>query len=157
MSSPEPREMAVLMAARNVGIATVLFRNVLARRQDLSLTESLCLTILGLQGRATPTELARYAGLSTGATTTLLDRLEKRGLVRRLPNPHDRRGVLVEAAEGFQRQSQADVVGIQRAQKALAGEYTADQQAVIADFLNRYAENLRVEAEKLSQGTPWPL
>jgi DNA-binding MarR family transcriptional regulator len=41
-------------------------------------------------------ELADGLGLSSGAMTNRLDRLEEAGLVRRLPDPDDRRGVLVE-------------------------------------------------------------
>ena len=42
-----------------------------------------------------PTKLADAVIRTTGGTTKLLDRLERRGLVRRLPDPSDRRGVLV--------------------------------------------------------------
>jgi DNA-binding MarR family transcriptional regulator len=44
-------------------------------------------------------ELARIADLSSGAMTNRLDRLEEAGLVRRLPDPSDRRGVLLELTE----------------------------------------------------------
>ena len=44
-------------------------------------------------------QLAEGMGLSSGAMTNRLDRLEKAGLVRRLPDPDDRRGVLVEPTE----------------------------------------------------------
>jgi DNA-binding MarR family transcriptional regulator len=51
--------------------------------------------------RLNPTDLSATALLSTGAMTNRLDRLESAGLVRRLPDPEDRRGVLVElTAEG---------------------------------------------------------
>jgi DNA-binding MarR family transcriptional regulator len=46
--------------------------------------------------RRTPGQLARSAELSTGAMTNRLDRLEESGFVRRLPDPDDRRSVLVE-------------------------------------------------------------
>jgi DNA-binding MarR family transcriptional regulator len=46
--------------------------------------------------RVSAGELAEYLGLSSGAMTNRLDRLEQAGLVRRLPDPTDRRGVLVE-------------------------------------------------------------
>ncbi len=46
--------------------------------------------------RRTPTELARTMMLSSGAVTNRVDRLERAGMVRRIPDPHDRRGVLVE-------------------------------------------------------------
>jgi len=47
-------------------------------------------------------QLAEGMGLSSGAMTNRLDRLETAGLVRRLPDPDDRRGVLVEPTEAGQ-------------------------------------------------------
>jgi DNA-binding MarR family transcriptional regulator len=44
-------------------------------------------------------ELAEQIGLSSGAMTNRLDRLEQAGLVRRVADPHDRRGVMVEPTE----------------------------------------------------------
>jgi DNA-binding MarR family transcriptional regulator len=46
--------------------------------------------------RRSPGFLAARADLSSGAMTNRLDRLEERGLLQRLPNPDDRRGVVVE-------------------------------------------------------------
>lgn len=44
----------------------------------------------------TPTELARQRMITSGGMTAAIDRLERRGLVRRIPNPDDRRGSLIE-------------------------------------------------------------
>ena len=49
--------------------------------------------------RSSPGELASDLELSSGAMTSRLDRLEEAGLVRRLPDPEDRRGVVVELTE----------------------------------------------------------
>jgi DNA-binding MarR family transcriptional regulator len=49
--------------------------------------------------RRTPGQLARGLRLSSGAMTNRLDRMEEAGLIRRLPDPDDRRGVLVEPTE----------------------------------------------------------
>lgn len=157
MESHQTAQGNALGAARNVGIATILFRNALAQRTNLSLTESLCLTLVGLRGAATPTELARLIGLSTGAMTTLLDRLEDRGIIRRRPRPGDRRGLLVEVADAHQQDSVALVSGIQQAQKNLAAEFSPEELEVIASFLNRYADNLRDQFKALVPGLPWPL
>lgn len=48
---------------------------------------------------ATPSELAEALGVDGSAVTRLLDRLEKKGLVRRVTNPNDRRSIRVELLE----------------------------------------------------------
>ena len=58
--------------------------------------------------RSTPGKLSEHLGLSSGAMTNRLDRLEEEGLVRRLPDPHDRRSVVVELTDaGLQRWQEA--------------------------------------------------
>jgi DNA-binding MarR family transcriptional regulator len=57
------------------------------------------LRLAGPEGRSTPGALAADMELSSGATTSRLDRLEESGLVRRLPDPTDRRGVVVELTD----------------------------------------------------------
>jgi DNA-binding MarR family transcriptional regulator len=54
-------------------------------------------------------ELSRALMLSSGAMTNRLDRLEAAGHIRRIPDPRDRRGVLVELTEQGERQIDAAV------------------------------------------------
>src|SRR5438046_3044904 len=49
--------------------------------------------------RRSPGDLAAHAELSSGAMTNRLDQLERRGLIRRLPDPSDRRGIQVELTD----------------------------------------------------------
>jgi DNA-binding MarR family transcriptional regulator len=49
--------------------------------------------------RRSPGQLAADMRLSSGAMTNRLDRLEAAGFIRRLPDPHDRRGQLIEPTE----------------------------------------------------------
>jgi DNA-binding MarR family transcriptional regulator len=58
-----------------------------------------CLDIIDQRGRLTAGQLAEEAGLTTGAITAVIDRLEERGYVRRVADPGDRRRVLVEVTE----------------------------------------------------------
>ncbi|MCB9637913.1 MAG: MarR family transcriptional regulator [Myxococcales bacterium] len=132
-------------------MGSILFRNALAKKLGLNLTESLCLTILGTKGRSTPTELSRYIGLSTGSTTTLLDRLEKRNFIRRRPNPEDRRGVVIEIDESYTKIARTLVVGVQEAHRALIARYSEEQLEVIADFLHGFAKNLEDHARKIEE------
>src|SRR5436190_22776155 len=60
--------------------------------------------VLGLLRRSpgqcrSPGYLAVHAELSSGAMTNRLDNLERRGLIRRLPDPNDRRGIIVELTD----------------------------------------------------------
>jgi len=57
------------------------------------------LRVAGQPHRLSPTRLARGLMLSSAGVTSRIDRLERRGLVRRLPDPDDRRGVIVELTD----------------------------------------------------------
>ena len=80
---------------REYGISTVLFRHAVGERLGVNVTDMECLALIFFKGLATPSELARYTGLTSGATTAMLDRLEKARLVERRPNPQDRRGTWI--------------------------------------------------------------
>lgn len=151
MNSKEELEFDVLAAAGEYGIGSLLFRNALAKKLGLNLTESACLTLLGIREASTPTELARYTGLTTGATTALLDRLEKRGFIRRRPNPADRRGVIIEFDERYTRTARKLVAGIQRAHRELVAQYSEQELAVIAGFLRGFTGNMRLHAKKIEE------
>ncbi|MGH8976236.1 MAG: MarR family transcriptional regulator [Acidimicrobiia bacterium] len=66
-------------------------------------TDGRCLDILEQHGPMTAGDLARAAGLTTGAMTTLLDRMERIGYLRRTPHPSDRRRVMVELTDKMRR------------------------------------------------------
>src|SRR5262245_48416155 len=57
------------------------------------------LRVAGPPHRLSPTRLGRGLLLSSAGVTSRLDRLERRGLVARLPDPDDRRGVIVELTD----------------------------------------------------------
>jgi DNA-binding MarR family transcriptional regulator len=65
----------------------------------LSMVDFKALGALRNSGARTPGKLGRYLELSSGAMTSRLDALEGAGLVRRLPDPNDRRSVLVEITD----------------------------------------------------------
>src|SRR3984957_179363 len=67
-----------------------------ARKFKLSRTDMRCLDILGRRGPMTAGQLSDESGLSTGAVTFLLDRLEQAGMVKRRRDTDDRRRVWVE-------------------------------------------------------------
>lgn len=142
MNSKEDLAKQVMMAAQGQGISSVLLRNTMARKLGLNITESEALSFLAMKKTATPTEIARYTGLTSGSTTTMLDRLEKAGFIRRKPNPNDRRGVLVEAEEKWSHVAKPLVTDLVQAHAKLIDQYSPEQLQAIKDFLVRFTENV---------------
>jgi DNA-binding MarR family transcriptional regulator len=151
MTAKKDLEKQVFIAAREQGISSVLFRNALGRRLGLNVTDGECLSLLSLKGTSTPTELARYTGLTTGSTTAMLDRLEKAKFIRRKPNPNDRRGVLIEINEQWAEKAGPLVAGVQKAHKELIASYSEQELEAIADFLTRFAKNVKDQTEKIEK------
>ena len=72
-----------------------MFSETVAGRLGLSPTDLKCLDMVMLGERVTAGDLARATGLTTGAVTGIIDRLEKAGFARRERDPEDRRRVYV--------------------------------------------------------------
>src|SRR5690349_3034857 len=81
---------------RQLATATVLFHQAIADRLGMHVTDHRCLDILLRSGSITAGELAQRTGLTTGAITGVIDRLEKAGFVQRAKDPADRRRVVIE-------------------------------------------------------------
>lgn len=98
MSSSQTRDQVMHDLAiqfRYVSANSVLFSQVVADKVGLHPTDAECLDYLLLNGAATAGQLATLTGLTTGAVTAVIDRLEKAGYVKREQDPKDRRKVLV--------------------------------------------------------------
>src|SRR4029450_1156008 len=84
------------LAGRASSVATVMFHTAVAARQGLNASEEKALDLLERSGPPTAGELPRQTGLAPASVTGLITRLERKGFARRIPNPDDRRSVLVE-------------------------------------------------------------
>lgn len=87
--------------------------------------------------RDKPGRLAEWLGLSSGAMTNRLDRMEERGLVRRLPDPDDRRGVLVELTEQGGALWEASVAAQAQKEAVVASALDTDEQRHLNLLLRR--------------------
>jgi DNA-binding MarR family transcriptional regulator len=82
-------------ALRRSSAQGVIFGQTVANTIGISGSDLECLDFLNLEGRVTAGRLAEVTGLTTGAITGVVDRLEKAGLVRRERDPDDRRKVFI--------------------------------------------------------------
>jgi DNA-binding MarR family transcriptional regulator len=148
-SRKEELERQVIMGAREYGISTVLFRNAVGNKLGVNVTDMECLALLFFKGISTPTELSNYTGLSSGATTAMLDRLEKAKLIRRRPNPNDRRGTLITVEKKSVKTVGPLFAATRQAQDRLLAGYCEADLAVIADFFEHYTAIWERGREKL--------
>src|SRR6478752_7726032 len=82
-------------AMRRSSAQGVLYGQTVANGAVIANSDLECMDILYLEGRVTAGRLAEVTGLTTGAITGVVDRLEKAGLVRRERDPADRRKVFI--------------------------------------------------------------
>src|ERR671932_2430246 len=80
--------------------ATDRFDQAVADALGVNRTDMRCIDVLEREGPVTAGRLAEATGLTTGAITTVIDRLERAGMARRTRDPDDRRRVLVELDPG---------------------------------------------------------
>jgi DNA-binding MarR family transcriptional regulator len=133
-------EKQVIMSGREFGISMVLFRHAVGEKLGVNVTDMESLALIFFKGLATPTEIATHTGLSSGATTAMLDRLEKAGLIERKPNPQDRRGVLLVASQKRNKEVGAFFAPLREKVDKLNALYTQKELFVIADYLTKSAE-----------------
>jgi DNA-binding MarR family transcriptional regulator len=93
---------------------------------------------------SSPGELADYLDLSSGAITNRLDRMEHSGLIRRSPDPNDRRGVVVELTEDGRRAYEASASAQARREAFFASALTRDEKRQ----LNRLLRKLMLALER---------
>jgi DNA-binding MarR family transcriptional regulator len=96
-----PKARAALLrelehAVRRSSALGVIFGQTVASNAGVSSSDLECLDFLNLEGRVTAGRLAEVTGLTTGAITGVVDRLEKAGFVRRARDDSDRRKVFIE-------------------------------------------------------------
>lgn len=143
-----PRQVAASLRALSTEIDRL--DQVAADRYGLNRTDMRALDIVGQAGPLAPTALARLLGFTTGGVTSVLDRLERAGYVRRRPDPNDRRRQVVHATEATTARDQEIFGDLIRRTSMLLATYTDDQLQVIHDFLDRTRQLTAEYADTLS-------
>lgn len=94
-----PYEESILLSLRRISRAIDLQSRQLAKVHDLTGPQLVCLRQLGSHAHMTPKALAASVSLSQATVTGILDRLERRGLVRRVRSTVDKRVVNLEVTD----------------------------------------------------------
>ena len=139
----------VNMTANEYGISQVLFRHAVGGILGVNLTDMECLALIFFKGLSSPSELARYTGLTSGATTAMLDRLEKAHLIERRRNPQDRRGTLIVLTNERTQEIGAMFASGREAINRLTSSYSESELETIADYFRKLVVVWEEEREKL--------
>lgn len=129
----------LLNRARKLSTETVMFHTAIAEQNGLSAVESKVADYLARLGPLTPKELAGYAGLAPASVTALVDRLERKGIVNRMPHPGDRRKVLVGVAPANVERAAPLWDHIIAATRKVAAGYSDEQLQTVISFLDQAA------------------
>ena len=138
----------VQSAMRRFSDEVVLYEAAVAERLGMHATDLQYLGFVEAYGPTTAGHLAELGGLTTGAVTGVIDRLEKKGYVRRESDPADRRKVVIRVVAGAGERVEALFQPMLPSTEQLWERYSDDELALILDFADR-AQPL------LQEGTAW--
>jgi len=139
----------VIRGAREYSIGMVSLHQEVGRILGLNVTDMKCLDVMTMQGSATPSQLAEQTGLSSGATTAMIDRLERARLVVRRPHPTDRRGTVLVLTQEAMEKLPSLFESLGAAMQALMADYSQKELVVLADFFAKARVLWQREREKL--------
>jgi DNA-binding MarR family transcriptional regulator len=134
------------------GLGAFFFRAA-AARSGMTVTDLQVIDILESAGSMTAGQLADLPGLTTGAITGMLNRLEEAGFVRRERDPNDGRRVIVQLASGKEERHEIGPMfaSIGKAWEVLASHYDDEQLAFLLEFLKRSNALSREELVRLRE------
>jgi DNA-binding MarR family transcriptional regulator len=126
---------AIMLEARTLHAVRDGVEEAAVELLGINRTDSRCLDILDREGRMTAGRLAEASGLTTGAITAVLDRLERGGYARRVRDKSDRRRVLVEVTEKTRRLGAEMFADLARTVAVELDRYSSDELEVILRFV----------------------
>ena len=138
MSTARGENLADLV--REHSSAVMRYAAATAKRMGLEASELSALEHLQAAGPITLGRLGERLSMSPGAVTALVDRLERKGYVERIPNPKDRRSALVSETEVGLRDSLEHLWPYIEEMRGIEGRFSGEERAIIARFLSAATE-----------------
>ena len=128
-----------------------MLHQAVAERLGLNITDHKCMGMLCELGPLSAGKLAELTGLTTGAITGVLNRLERAGYARRIRNPKDRRNVNVEpqnVAE-FYRKMDGLLGPLGKRMRTMSAKYSAAELALFRQFMKEAVAISREETQRI--------
>ena len=151
MSNREEIIQAIIEKRREMSTETIMFHQSVADVLGLHITDHKCLDLIRQYGAMPAGRIAELTGLTTGAVTGIIDRLEKAGYVRRANDPKDRRRTIVEPIgnKKWERKIEAIFIPFHERMRKLLSSYSDGELDFLLDVLTKSIEQTREESIKL--------
>ncbi|MCI1590214.1 MarR family winged helix-turn-helix transcriptional regulator [Heyndrickxia oleronia] len=142
-------QKALLHELRQNSARAVMLHQLISEKMGLNATDHKCLDYLNRTGPVTAGQLADITGLTTGAVTNIIDRLEKAGYVIRDKDPNDRRRVVVKPIPEGSAQLSPMFHSIMQSTLNIISRYNEQEILLILDFIRQCNEMTLVEMNKM--------
>jgi DNA-binding MarR family transcriptional regulator len=151
VSKREELIQAIIEKRREMSTETIMLHQSVADVLGLHITDHKCLDLIRQYGAMPAGRLAELTGLTTGAVTGIIDRLEKAGYVRRTNDPKDRRRTIIEPIRNkkWERKIEAIFIPFHERMHKLLSSYSDSELAFLLDVLTKSIELTREESKKL--------
>lgn len=136
---------------REMSTETIMFHQAVADVLGLHITDHKCLDYIYRFGAMPAGRLAELSGLTTGAVTGIIDRLEEAGYVKRANDPKDRRRTIVEPIRNKRLERKLDTIFSPLAERMhkLLSSYCDTELHLLLDAITKMLEEAREESKRL--------
>jgi len=131
------------------------FDQAIADHLGMNRTDMRCVDLIDQAGGMTAGELAKAAGLTTGAVTAVVDRLERAGMAARVPDASDRRRVRIEVTPKLWELTGPLMTPFLEESQMILDDYTTEELARFSDFLERVIDVQAKHTERIRR-SPGP-
>jgi DNA-binding MarR family transcriptional regulator len=151
MNKREEIIQAIIEKRREMSTETIMFHQAVADILGLHITDHKCLDLIHHYGAVPAGRLAELTGLTTGAVTGIIDRLEEAGYVRRTDDPKDRRRIIVEPTKNkkWERKIEAIFIPLHERMHKLLSSYSESELAFLLEVLTKTLDQSHQELMKL--------
>jgi DNA-binding MarR family transcriptional regulator len=149
-----PLRWELLQEIRNSSARAVMLHQAVADQFGLNATDHKCLNFLIKSGPVTAGTLGELTGLTTGAVTGIIDRLEQAGFVVREKDPLDRRRVLVKPIQEKIREFDQIFESLYRTTVDIVQSYSDQEIGIILDFLKKFNSVSLEQMNRMKERTP---
>jgi DNA-binding MarR family transcriptional regulator len=136
---------------REMSTETIMFHQAIADVLGLHITDHKCLDLITRYGAMPAGRLAELTGLTTGAVTGIIDRLEEAGYVRRTNDPKDRRRTIVQPTQNKKLEKKIEMlfVPLRDRMHKLLSAYSDSELIFLLEATTKFLEQTHEESKKL--------